>query len=83
METDIQMLRLKKTIVATQPQMDQFTSRLFVIPKKDGSLCPVINLRPLNWFIKNQHFKMSHMRINTRFFLLLHAIGSLHHGVER
>ena len=29
-----------------------------MIPKKDGSMRPVINLKPFNKFIANQHFKM-------------------------
>ena len=38
-----------------QPQMEQFTSRLF---KKDGSLRPIVNLKPLNRFMAKHHFKM-------------------------
>ena len=56
--TEIQALQVKQIIVAVLPCIDQFTSRLFVTPKKDGSLCPVINLKPLNRFIENHHFKM-------------------------
>ena len=32
-----------------------------MIRKKDGSYCPVYNLRPLNRFIKKLHFKMEGM----------------------
>ena len=49
---------MKQATVEVEPVMDQFTSKLFIIPKKDGSLCPVINLKPLNCFLKNHHFKM-------------------------
>lgn len=35
-----------------------FFSPIFVVPKKDGGCCPVINLRRLNSFILVQHFKM-------------------------
>ena len=59
--TEIQSLRVKGAVIEVSPQMDQFTSRLFVIPKKDGSQRPVINLRPLNSFIENHHFKMEGM----------------------
>ena len=31
--------------------LDQFTSRLFVIPRKDGSLRPVINLKPREHYV--------------------------------
>ena len=43
------------------PSPDQFVSRIFVIPKKDGSHHPVFNLKPLNQFIKKEHFKMEGM----------------------
>ncbi|KAK6018270.1 reverse transcriptase [Ostertagia ostertagi] len=35
-----------------------WTSSIFVIPKKDGGNRTVINLRPLNKFIKHHHFKL-------------------------
>lgn len=56
--SEIQALQVKQTIVAVPPCIDQFTSRLFVIPKKDRSLCPVINLKPLNCCMENRRFKM-------------------------
>jgi len=55
---EIQNLVSKKVIEVAHPQIDQFVSRLFVIPKKDGSLHPVINLKPLNRFVAKCHFKM-------------------------
>lgn len=33
-------------------------SRLFFVPKPDGSIRPIINLQPLNAFLKYSHFKM-------------------------
>ena len=35
-----------------------FYSRLFLEPKKNGKLCPVIDLSLLNHYIHKQHFKM-------------------------
>ena len=40
------------------PCSNQYVSRIFVVPKKDGSFRPVINQKPLNWFIVAAHFKM-------------------------
>ena len=39
-----------------------FYSNLFLVPKKLGHLKPVINLKPLNLFIKTEKFKMETIR---------------------
>ena len=31
---------------------------MFMVPKKDGSQGPVINLKALNRYVKSEHFKM-------------------------
>ena len=36
---------------------DQFISNIFIVPKPNGKVRPVINLRELNLFITNEHFK--------------------------
>ena len=38
---------------------ERFYSRIFLAPKKGGKWRPVINLKPLNQFIKKQKFKMA------------------------
>ena len=45
------------------PSTQGFFSRIFLVPKKDGGSRPVINLRPLNQYIKYQHFKMEGMHV--------------------
>ena len=57
MEAEVQALLAKGAVKKVHSQSDQFTSRLFVVPKKDGSLRPVINLKPLNSHMDNQHLK--------------------------
>ena len=61
-EAEIQVLLAKGAVRKVHSQSKQFTSRLFMIPKKDGSLHPVINLKPLNTYMVNQHFKMEGMQ---------------------
>ena len=39
-----------------------FYSTFFLVPKKSGELRAVINLRPLNQYLKTQHFKMDTMK---------------------
>jgi len=58
MEEEIQGLLVTRAIVVVPPCEDQFISYLFLVQKKDGSHCPVINLKPLNGFVQKQHFKM-------------------------
>ena len=41
-----------------EPTPHQFLSEVFVVPKKDGTHGPVINLNVFKKFIKRQHFKM-------------------------
>ena len=45
-------------IVSWQDNHKGFYSTFFLVPKKSGALRPVINLRPLNRYLKKQHFKM-------------------------
>ena len=40
------------------PPQKGFISRMFLVPKKDGSYRPIIDLRQLNKFIRWEHFKM-------------------------
>jgi hypothetical protein len=37
---------------------DGFCSTYFIEPKKDGSLCPILNLKRFNFWIEHQTFKM-------------------------
>ena len=46
------------TPVAQPYPTDSFVSRMFLVPKKDGSHRPIIDLRELNRFIRWEHFKM-------------------------
>ena len=57
-DEEVQKLITKGAVKEVPPCMDQFLSQIFLLPKKDGSARLVINLRPLNQFILQAHFKM-------------------------
>ena len=58
---EIERLLEKQAIRRVRNQNGQFVSRIFTVPKKDGSHRPVVNLRPLNQFIRKVRFKMEGM----------------------
>ena len=59
LEAEIQALVEKGAVSIAHPPLGEgFTSRMFVVPKKDGSVRPIIELRELNKFIHWEHFKM-------------------------
>lgn len=54
-------MKAKGAIVELSPreaQMESFFLTIFLVPKKDGKMRPVINLKGLNQFINTPHFKM-------------------------
>ena len=56
---DILTLLEKKAISKIPPPLGRgFLSRMFVVPKKDGNVRPIIDLRDLNKFVFQEHFKM-------------------------
>ena len=58
--TEVNQLLVKGAIetVPANEKQDGFYSTFFLVPKKTGDLRPVINLKPLNRYLKKQHFKM-------------------------
>ena len=48
----------KQAITIVQHTQESFISQIFVVPKKDGDYCPVENLKALNRYIMEEHFKM-------------------------
>lgn len=52
---------LRKDAIETVPLHEinsGFYSTFFLVPKKNGKMRPVINLRPLNIYLRKTHFKM-------------------------
>lgn len=58
---EVQKLLDKGAINRAVPRVDQFISNIFLVPKKDGSKRPVINLRQLNDHVSYYHFKQENL----------------------
>ena len=50
---------MKKRAIEPAPHDPGFYSRVFLVPKKTGEKRTVINLKPLNAFIRKKHFRQS------------------------
>jgi hypothetical protein len=61
MQQEITKLINKGAISPVQFSPGGFYSRLFLVPKKGGSVRPVIDLSQLNKFITNEHFQMENL----------------------
>lgn len=55
---ELVLLLQKGAIKKVEPIPGEFLSNVFTIPKKEGSLRLVVNLRPLNQFLVERKFKM-------------------------
>jgi hypothetical protein len=55
---EIQALLEKDAIEVANPETPGFYSHFFVVPKRDGGLRPVLNLKPLNEYITYKKFNM-------------------------
>ena len=64
MKAEILKLIKKQAISVVSPSANQgFLSRIFLVPKKDGSQRPVINLHQLNQLVVWEHFKMENIHL--------------------
>lgn len=62
MQTSIAKLLTIGAIVTIPSAKAKFLSRIFLVPKKDGSKRLILNLKELNNFVENEHFKMEDYR---------------------
>ncbi len=62
LNSEISTLIKKGAVEEINPEHGKFFSRLFTIPKSSGGLRPIINLRPLNQFVKIDTFKMEGLK---------------------
>ena len=57
-DKEISSLKEKEVIVPCYHELGEFISPIFSVPKKDGSVRLIHNLKKLNSFVENSHFKM-------------------------
>jgi hypothetical protein len=55
---EVSSMLTKGAIEMVKFHPSKFVSSIFLVPKKNGQLRPIINLKPLNLFVKKIHFKM-------------------------
>ncbi|XP_069820999.1 uncharacterized protein [Dendropsophus ebraccatus] len=56
---------LSKGVIVRVPPLQRFRgfySNLFVVPKKDGSVRPILDLKRLNRYVRLSHFRMESLR---------------------
>ena len=51
-------IRKRCNRTSTKSRESGFYSTFFLVPKKNGKMRPIINLKPLNRYLKKTHFKM-------------------------
>lgn len=60
---EVDILLKKEAIEPVFQNLEEgFYSTFFLVPKKTGGMRPVINLKPLNVYLRTQHFKMDTMK---------------------
>lgn len=65
-ENELKHLLQIKAIRKCNPTTGQFISDIFLIPKSDGSMRFILNLKKLNKFVYTEHFKMEDVRTATK-----------------
>ena len=63
-DTEVEELLLKRAVTRLPPCKEEFISNIFLVPQETGDMRPVINLKPLNQYIQNIHFKMENIQID-------------------
>lgn len=58
---EVKQLVDKGAIEEVKDISDAFISNIFLVPKKDGNLRPIINLKYLNEFVEYYHFKQENL----------------------
>lgn len=62
MDAEIQLMLIKKIIVRTAHEPDEYVSPIFPVMKADDSLRIILNLKELNKYVEYHHFKMDNIK---------------------
>jgi len=54
---------MKGAITPVDHVLGEFISNIFIVPKKNGKGCPVINLRYLNFHVSYEKFKQENFPV--------------------
>lgn len=65
-EKELLHLTTINAIKKCKPEPGQFLSDIFLVPKKDGSMRFILNLKNLNKYVYTEHFKMEDIRTATK-----------------
>ena len=60
-QNEVELLLAKVAIKQLNSPSDEFISNIFLVPKKDGTRRPIINLKSLNEFIEYNHFEQENL----------------------
>ena len=63
MDQEIQTMLNKKIIVPTYHEHGEFLSPIFPVPKPEGSIRIILNLKKLNQTVQYLHFKMDNIKV--------------------
>ena len=59
----VEELLLKGAIQLSDWEPKQHVSNIFIVPKPNGKVRPIINLKHLNKFVHYEHFKQEHFKV--------------------
>lgn len=59
------------------PCKDQYVSKIFIVPKPNGTFRFILNLKKFNRFVQNTHFKMEDIRTAVKLIEVGHYMGSV------
>lgn len=76
-DNQIEQLRTSGAIVKAKKEKGQFISDIFIVPKSDGGVRLILNLKKLNEFIDTSHFQMEDVKTVLNILKLNNYMGKV------